>query len=98
MVLAVSIGGALAHRDRVLVVGVTRWDVTDHHTVDPGVFVAMAVGVDVGVAVEVPSAASGAVRGQRSQPDRHQCSRDDHAETSERPCFAHNPHLTLVAG
>jgi hypothetical protein len=97
MVPAVSIGGALAHGDRVPVVRVARWDVTDHHTVDPAV-VGTAVGGDVGVAVEVPSPVSGAVRGQGSQPDRHQCDRDDRAETSERPCFTHNPNLTLVAG
>jgi hypothetical protein len=98
MVSEVSSDGGLAHRDRVLIVRVTRWDVTDHHTADPAVFVATAVAVDVGVAVEVPPAVSGAVRGQRSQPHRQQCGRDDHAETSERPCLAHIRTSPWVAG
>jgi hypothetical protein len=88
MVLAMSIGGARAHRDRVLLVRVTRWDVTNHHM---GVFVAtdvaLGVAVDLGVAIEAPPALSGGVRGQRSQPHRHQSRRDDHPETSERPCL-----------
>jgi len=55
MVLAVSSDGALAHRDRVLVVRVTRWDVTDHHMVDAAVVV-VVVATAVAVPVAIPSA------------------------------------------